>query len=166
MNKKRSLRSNKGFTLIEILLVISLLMGIGIIEMRRDLSKVNDATAVSVGKQIAIVGEALDQYMASHINGLQHMGNASSGDQNCTVNSDYCDLNISTLINSGYLPATFNNSVKFGGGYTHVSVALHLQLQQRLQVYAQMGIQSRLGAHPPTPREVFLIGNGVCRESL
>ena len=118
MNKKRSLRSNKGFTLIEILLVISLLMGIGIIEMRRDLSKVNDATAVSVGKQIAIVGEALDQYMASHINGLQHMGNASSGDQNCTVNSDYCDLNISTLINSGYLPATFNNSVKFGGGYT------------------------------------------------
>lgn len=104
--------SHKGFTLIEILLVIAILMGVGVMEMRRDVAKANDMAAIAVGKQITLIGGAVEQYMAAHTSTLQNMSDAA-----CVSSGNYCTISITTLINDGLLPGNFQNVVKFGGTY-------------------------------------------------
>ena len=109
---KKGRSSHKGFSLIEILLVIGILMGVGVLEMRRDVAKANEMAAVAVGKQIALIGGAVEQYMVAHTSSLQNMS-----DPNCVASGNYCTITMSALINDGLLPADFQNVVKFGGTY-------------------------------------------------
>ena len=110
---KKRVSAQGGFSLIEILLVIAILMGVGVLEMKRDIAKANDAASVAVGRQLVLVGGAVEQYMAANVGLLQNMG-----DPNCVPTGDYCVLNLAQLIAQGYLPGTFTNTVLFGGTYT------------------------------------------------
>ena len=106
-------RPPKGFTLIEILLVIAILMGVGVLEMRKDVAKAKEAASIAVGKQMAIVAKASEQYMATKSSALQAMT-----DPNCPATGNSCSLSMGALIGEGYLPADFLNKVQFGGDYT------------------------------------------------
>lgn len=112
MRAMPSRKTNKGFTLVEILLVIAILMAVGVMEMRRDVAKANEVAAAAVGKQMALIGDAVDRYMAKR-GGLLQAGT----DPNCASAGAYCELDMGALIADGLLPATFENVVKFGGSY-------------------------------------------------
>lgn len=112
MNSKLQSKPQKGFTLIEILLVIAILLAIGVMEMKREVAKSNEIVATAVGKQLALVGQAVDKYMVAKTNLLQTMT-----DPNCDSTGAYCTLNVAALISEGFLHAEFVNSVKFGGTY-------------------------------------------------
>lgn len=112
MSQRKKAQAQGGFTLIEILLVISILMGIGLLEMRRDAANAKEQVGQAVGSQIAVVGKAVDSFMAARVSKLQTMT-----DPVCISTGDYCELSLDSLVSLGYLPATFTNSVKFGGGY-------------------------------------------------
>jgi competence protein ComGC len=112
MGFKPRANNASGFTLIEILLVIAILMGVGLMEMRRDVAKARESAAVAVGKQMALVGKAAELYMATKSASLQAMT-----DPNCIVAGNTCSLNVGAMIGEGYLPADFLNQVQFGGTY-------------------------------------------------
>ena len=84
MEPKIRARQPNGFTLIEILLVIAILMGVGILEMRKDVAKAKEAAAVAVGKQMALVAKASEQYMATKSSALQAMT-----DPNCPATGKF-----------------------------------------------------------------------------
>lgn len=112
MSGRKRVGKQGGFTLIEILLVISILMGVGLIEMRKDAATGKEQGAEAVGTQLATVGKALDSYMASRVARLQSMSEPT-----CISTGDYCQVSIESLVSLNYLPATFTNTVRFGGGY-------------------------------------------------
>lgn len=113
MGRRFRAKPAKGFSLIEILLVMALLMGVGVLQMRKDAAKSREAAAVAVGKQLAMVSQAADQYMAAKSSALRAMS-----DPNCPATGNSCALSMGALIAEGYLPADFANQVQFGGDYT------------------------------------------------
>lgn len=125
-------KSQRGFTLLEVLLAIGVSLSIGAValtELRRD----NESKqAKAVGQQSAMVGRALNTYLAlqyTHIVNLDNSPGVGSADDPgprfCTANvttvngnpASICTITTDTLVRSGLLPTSFSGRNAYGAEY-------------------------------------------------
>lgn len=125
-------KSQRGFTLLEVLLAIGVSLSIGAValtELRRD----NESKqAKAVGQQAAMVGKALNTYLAlqyTHIVNLDNSPGVGSADDPgprfCTANvttvngnpASICTITTDTLVRSGLLPTSFSGRNAYGAEY-------------------------------------------------
>ncbi len=114
--RKRGQKASLGFTLIEILLVITILMGVAVLEMRKQVVASDEEAARAAGKQIAHLGKAVEMYTAAQMPALQSMT-----DPNCPVvagNPNVCSLNLAALAAAGLLPPGWINETPWGSPYS------------------------------------------------
>lgn len=104
-------KAGNGFSLIEIMLVLAILMGVTTLEMRRELDESRKAAAVATARKMKAVGEAVEQYQAVAMGDLQR-----GVDPNCAMGANnVCTLNLSALVSLGLLPASFDPITEIGG---------------------------------------------------
>lgn len=125
-------KSQRGFTLLEVLLAIGVSLSIGAValtELRRD----NESKqAKAVGQQSAMVGKALNTYLALQYNHIVSLNNSPGvgsaedpGPRFCTANvttvngnpASICTITTDTLVRSGLLPTSFSGRNAFGAEY-------------------------------------------------
>ena len=125
-------KSQRGFTLLEVLLAIGVSLSIGAValtELRRD----NESKqAKAVGQQSAMVGRALNTYLAlqyTHIVNLDNSPGVGAADDPgprfCTANvttvngnpASICTITTDTLVRSGLLPTSFSGRNAYGAEY-------------------------------------------------
>ncbi len=124
-NKKRN-----GFTLIEILLVITILMGLVTIEIRKQMSAGDEQLAIAVGRQASELGRAVEKYIALRLTELQ---SATIPASECTPTAlpNSCELNMSTLRAYGFIPTESGS----GGANTPISTPFGVDFKVYLRRY-------------------------------
>lgn len=125
-------QSQRGFTLLEVLLAIGVSLSIGGVALT-ELQRTNASQqARAVGQQAAMVGRALNTYVALRYHTLINLeevdgvGDPSDpGPRYCTPNAGtmngnpfgICTITTDTLIRSGLLPTSFSGRNAFGADY-------------------------------------------------
>ncbi|WP_227743371.1 shufflon system plasmid conjugative transfer pilus tip adhesin PilV [Hafnia alvei] len=107
--------SKKGFSLLEITLVLGIGTAIAFIKFQDMKNDQETITANTVGSQIKQIGEATNRYISIRFDKLSTLTPSSSqssdpGPRTCSANS--CEITYQTLVNEGLLPA----------GYTGINV--------------------------------------------
>ena len=114
---------SKGFTLIELILVISIGSLISFLSFQGLIKEQEKIMAKASGQQLSDVGNAVNSYIAVHYDKLSSLTNAAGGTtdpgpRTCVAATQVCTITTQTLINEGILPATFNGLNSFRSGYT------------------------------------------------
>lgn len=114
--------NNKGFTLIEIVLVLGVASFIGFIAFSQILKNEEFNKATMAGQQIKLIGEATNAYISNHYDTLSTLTNSTGstsdiGPRTCLSSTNICTINSNTLINEGLLPSTFSGKNVYGYGY-------------------------------------------------
>lgn len=117
------LKKLKGFTLIELILVISIGSLISFLSFQELIKKQETVMAKATGQQLSDVGTSANSYIAVHYDKLASLQNSDNsisdpGPRTCSTVSNSCTITIQTLINEGILPSTFNGLNSFKSGYT------------------------------------------------
>ena len=112
----------KGFTLVELVLVISVGLTISFLSFQQMLQKQEDVLASGAGQQIKQIGDSLNSYIAVHYDKLSSLTNADGsssdpGPRTC-LPAGNCTISVQTLINEGLLPATYSGKNVFGSDYS------------------------------------------------
>ena len=112
----------KGFTLVELVLVISVGLAISFLSFQQMLQKQENILASGAGQQIKQIGDSLNSYIAVHYDKLSILTNADGspsdpGPRTC-LPAGNCTISIQTLINEGLLPATYSGKNVFGSDYS------------------------------------------------
>lgn len=110
----------KGFSLIEVLLSLTILLMITALKFNNIKSEQEDINAKVVGEQIKSVGEAVNSYITIKYSELSELKSASGssddpGPRVCSAN--ICEITTQTLINNGLLSESFSGKNSFGSGY-------------------------------------------------
>ena len=118
-----NIKKNKGFTLIELILVISIGSLISFLSFQELIKKQDNLLAQSAGEQINKVGNAVNSYIAVHYDDLSKLQNSTNnttdpGPRTCITSTGICTITIQTLINEGILPSTFSGTNSFNSGYS------------------------------------------------
>ena len=118
-----NIKNNKGFTLIELILVISIGSLISFLSFQELIKKQDTLLAQSAGEQINKVGNAVNSYIAVHYDDLSKLQNSTNnttdpGPRTCITSTGICTITIQTLINEGILPSTFSGTNSFNSGYS------------------------------------------------
>lgn len=113
----------KGFTLVELVLVISAGLIISFTAFQTMTKKQELLRADIVGQQIKDVGEAVNVYIANHYNQLSTLTNATgtaddAGPRTCNTGNQNCTITTATLSNEGLLPPTFSGKNAYNSTYT------------------------------------------------
>jgi len=114
--------SKKGFTLVELMLVIGIGLGISFLSFQGLIKQQEQTQGNIVGQQLSQVGTAVNNYVANHYDTLSSLTNATGsvsdpGPRTCTTANSTCTITIQTLINEGYLPSTYGSTNIYGAGY-------------------------------------------------
>ena len=114
---------NKGFTLIELILVISLGITITFMTFQSMIKEQENKTAEIAGQQIKQLGNSVNSYIAVHYDKLSTLQNADGtttdpGPRNCVTTTSTCSISIQTLINEGLLSQTYSVQNLFNSPYT------------------------------------------------
>ncbi|GKV84827.1 hypothetical protein PEC301296_11390 [Pectobacterium carotovorum subsp. carotovorum] len=101
----------KGFSLLELVLVLGVGATMGLIKFQDMKSEQENILASAVGQQIKQVGEAVNGYINIRYDKLSTLSNAAGngsdpGPRTCSGN--ICEITYTTLINEGLLPSTFS----------------------------------------------------------
>lgn len=103
---------SRGYSLIEILLVVVLIMGMSMLALQKLKKDTEQAQAKTAGQEIALAHEALGLYVKRNTAALQSMSDA-----NCVAAAGFaevCELNLSALTTSGLAPpgwSGYNNAI-------------------------------------------------------
>lgn len=122
---KKYFNIKKGFTLIELILVIGVGLAMSFTAFQSMSHKQEQLKADIVGQQIKNVGEAVNIYIANHYDALSTLSNSTGittdvGPRTCTAASSSCVITTTTLTNEGLLPPTFSGKNAFNSAYTIV----------------------------------------------
>ena len=122
---KKYFNIKKGFTLIELILVIGVGLAMSFTAFQSMSHKQEQLKASIVGQQIKNVGEAVNVYVANHYDALSTLSNSTGtttdvGPRTCTAASSSCVITTTTLTNEGLLPPTFSGKNAFNSTYTIV----------------------------------------------
>lgn len=89
-----------GFTLVELLLVLGVIMGLSILELRKIRAESDYERAKAAGRQFAQVYTAFDKYLNLRRGGLQRMDDAAAADPNCNfVGGNVCEVDLTAAFN-------------------------------------------------------------------
>jgi len=113
---------NKGFTLIELMLVISVGIGISFVSFQGLVQKQENIQSYAAGQQLQQVGLATNNYIGNHYDTISTLSNSTGsstdpGPRTCNTSSSSCTITIQTLINEGFLSPTYGNTNIYGAGY-------------------------------------------------
>ena len=116
---------NPGFTLIELMLVISAGLIISFFSFQKMVKDQEDIQAKAVGEQIKQIGNAVNSYIAVHYDKLSSLSNSDGstldpGPRTCVAATSSCSITIPTLINEGLLPQSYSSQNLFNSPYTIV----------------------------------------------
>ena len=115
----------KGFTLIELILVISVGLSISFLSFQQMVKSQEDIQAKAVGEQIKQIGNSVNSYIAVHYDKLSSLSNSDGstldpGPRTCVAATSSCTITIPTLVNEGLLPQSYSNQNLFNSPYTIV----------------------------------------------
>ena len=115
----------KGFTLIELILVVSIGLAITFLSFQNMLKGQEDKQAKHMGEQIKQIANAANLYITNHYDVISSMNNSSGslldpGPRTCYSASSNCVITVKTLVNSGLLPSQYSEKNSFGSGYNIV----------------------------------------------
>ena len=115
----------KGFTLIELILVISVGLSISFLSFQQMVKSQEDIQARAVGEQIKQIGNSVNSYIAVHYDKLSSLSNSDGstldpGPRTCVAATSSCSITIPTLINEGLLPQSYSSQNLFNSPYTIV----------------------------------------------
>lgn len=113
----------KGFTLIELMLVISIGLAISFLSFQAMIKDHENTQAKSAGEQIKKIGESVNTYIVNHYDKLSSLSNADGsatdpGPRTCVTATNSCDITVDTLINDGLLPNGYSNKNIFNSSYS------------------------------------------------
>lgn len=113
----------KGFTLIELILVISIGLLMSFISFQSLMKGQEDTQAKVAGEQIKQLGDSVNSYIAVHYDKLASLTNAAGGTSDpgprtCNTTANTCTVTVKTLVNEGLLPTTYGNNNIFNSDYT------------------------------------------------
>ena len=114
--------NKKGFSLIEISLVLAVTAIIGFISFTTMINENEMNKAKMAGQQIKLIGDATNAYISNHYDKLSLLTNASNsstdvGPRTCLASNNTCTITTTTLINEGLLPVSFTGKNVYGSGY-------------------------------------------------
>lgn len=125
MNMKYTPSSSrkKGFTLVELLLVLAVSMGISFLSFQKLVQDSDNTLAKVAGQQISQLGEAVNSYISVHYDTLSTLTNSTGsstdpGPRTCVAGNNSCTITIATLVNEGLLPSTYGSTNIFKSPYT------------------------------------------------
>lgn len=117
------LSGRKGFSLIELTLVIATGMVISFLSFQKMLMDHESGQSRMAGQQIKKVANAANNYIVNHFDKLSTLSNADGssvdpGPRTCSVTNQTCTITVQTLINENFLPLSYTGRNVFGAGYT------------------------------------------------
>ena len=112
----------KGFTLVEITLVLTITVIIGFLAFSKMLKQQERNKAEYAGDQIKQIGNSANAYISNHYDTLSTLSNATGsssdiGPRTCSSSTNTCTITISTLVNEGLLPSTYSGTNVYGQNY-------------------------------------------------
>lgn len=116
----RARARTKGFTLLELMLVLSVGAMITLLTFQ-GMKRENEAVqARAVGDEMRIVGTAVNNYISARYTQITQLTTAPGttddpGPRTCA--GSVCTITVTTLVNEGMLPNNYQNNNSFGSGY-------------------------------------------------
>ena len=108
------LKKNKGFTLVEILLVIGVIMIMSIIKVRDINEETQNVQAQVLADQIKTVESATNAYLVLKYNDISTLSSTSA---TCNSGNSTCNITLDTLRDNALLPPNFANNTILGNPY-------------------------------------------------
>lgn len=111
-----------GFTLIELILVISVGLTMSFLSFSKMISDQETNQSRAVGEQLKKIGEASNLYITNHYQDLSTLKNATGnvtdvGPRTCVLATQSCSITLQTLINDGLLPPSYKLNNIFNANY-------------------------------------------------
>lgn len=115
--------ASKAFTLIELVLVISVGLTMSFLAFQKMISEHENTQAKLAGQQIKKIGESVNSYIVNHYDKLSTLSNSNGtaidqGPRTCVTTTNTCSITIQTLINDGLLPTTYSGKNIYNSSYT------------------------------------------------
>lgn len=112
----------KGFTLVEISLVLAVAVIVGFLAFSQMLKQQERNKAEYAGAQIKQIGEAANAYISNHYDTLSTITSSTGtttdlGPRTCTTSTSSCTITVATLVNEGLLPSTYTGTNVYGQTY-------------------------------------------------
>lgn len=118
--------SQKGFSLLEVLLAVSIAIALGSMQLGKIKRETESIQAKAVGEQLRMVGGALNDYVALHYNNLVDLTSVTApgtagdpGPRTCNAGTGICTVTSDTLRRNGLLPASFSGRNAYGATYEY-----------------------------------------------
>lgn len=113
-----------GFSLLEVLLAVSIAIGLGSLQLSQLRRDAEYTQANAVGQQLEDVGQALNSYVTLHYGQLTALTSvagagtaADPGPRTCNAATGMCTITAQTLILNGLLPQSFSGVNAYGANY-------------------------------------------------
>ena len=122
--KNFKIKSN-GFTLIELVLVVSIGLAMSFLAFNTMVKNQEADMANSVGEQMKTLGNAVNNYIVNHYDSLSALKDSQNtqtdiGPRNCNTGNSTCTITTDTLKAEGLVQPNFTGVNSYGSRYTIV----------------------------------------------